>query len=132
MKIDKLIDRGASLADSKGRPKVYQGQTIIEVYQIMKKSDNNSLPVYLNNEFVGTIALTAITGHLIEVLNEAKQYCQTEIIAIRNSITNIQGLTSLIHETNTPEETKEIIQLANTCCNSAMAIMENLLIVEQD
>lgn len=120
--IDCLIDK----------PRVNPEQTIFEVFKIMKESGNEYLPVYSENDFIGVVTLMKLAGRLIEIVSETKQYCQQGIVEIRSSLTNIQGLTSLIDNSNTAEETQEIVQLANNCCNNAMEVMEALLNVDND
>jgi signal-transduction protein with cAMP-binding, CBS, and nucleotidyltransferase domain len=136
MKIQNLIEKPNSLTtileDQINKPSVNPDHTILEVFNIMKKTGNYYLPVTVNNEYIGIITLMRITTRLVEILAETKSNCQRGITEIRSSLTNIQGLTSLIDESNTPEETKEITELANTCCNNAIDIMANLLAADND
>ncbi len=108
------------------KPSVYPEQTIFEVFNIMRDTGNEYLPVYNRNDFVGVIILMKITGRIVEVFNEKKIDCQKTLTDLRNSIVNMYGLANLIDESTAIDEAKEILQIAKKCCDQAMNILERV------
>jgi CBS domain-containing protein len=71
MKIKNLIEKPKSLntilEDQVNKPSVNPDHTVLEVFDIMKKTGNYYLPVTVNNEYVGIITLMRITTRLVEI-----------------------------------------------------------------
>ena len=109
------------------KPRVQPDWTIIEVYQSMKETDNDYLPVYDCDKFIGVITLMGITTRLVENLSENMQSRQQGIAEIHSSLVNIQGLNSLLSSADTMEKTQEIVQLTTNCCTKAMGLTELIL-----
>lgn len=109
------------------KPRVQPDQTVIEVYQLMKETDNDCLPVYDCDKFLGVITLMGITTLLVESLWETKQTRHQGMAEIHSTLVNMQGLNSLLGSAETIEKRQEIAQLTTNCCTKAMGLTELIL-----
>jgi signal transduction histidine kinase len=107
-------------------------QTIIEVYHLMKSNNQEFLPVYDDQKFVGTVTLSKITDRLVKIVSENKQNYQRAIHDLRNPLFNLRGLVDLMIETTEIQENIDLLNLCNLSCKHAMDILEDLLYVEID
>lgn len=114
------------------KPKVNPDQTIFEVFNVMKEAQADYLPVYEKDDFIGVIALIAITERLTQVVTETKQHYQKVIHDLRNPIGNLQGLVSILDESVPDQENNDMIKLCNLSCKHAMDILDDLLFMEID
>jgi signal transduction histidine kinase len=114
------------------KPHAGPDQTIFEVFNLMKAFQTDFLPVYHHNEFIGVIALMALTERLAGAAENVKQNYQQVIHDLRNPINNIHGLSALLYESITDQESRTLVQLCNLSCKHAMDILDDLLFVETD
>jgi len=114
------------------KPRVSPDQSVYEVFQLMKETHCDFLPVYADDNFIGVIALIAITEKLAQAVTETKQYYQKAIHDLRNPIGNIQGLVNILNDSIIDKENHDLIKLCNLSCKHAMDILDDLLYVEVD
>jgi signal transduction histidine kinase len=139
MKIIDLLNRNPNAAPltqempgNSHLPNVRPQQTIIEAYHLMKAHNQEFLPVYDDQKFVGTVTLSKITDRLVTIVGENKQNYQRAIHDLRNPLFNLQGLVNLLIETTEVQENLDLLNLCNLSCKHAMDILEDLLYVEID
>ena len=130
--IGDLVDNSArNLIDCNfAKPKLTPDQTIVQVFEVMKKSGYDYLPVYDAGLFIGVISLFSITLHLIDVLNNKQTEYQKSIHDFRNPISNIQGITSLLLQNIKEAENTELLYLTNLSCKHALDILEDVSFLE--
>jgi signal transduction histidine kinase len=114
------------------KPKVSPDQTIYEVFNLMRQTNCDFLPVYDQDNFIGVIAIMTITERFAQALEESKQDYQKVIHDLRNPLSNLHGLISLLNDSIIDEENSDLIKLCNLSCKHAMDILDDLLYVEVD
>lgn len=114
------------------KPKASPDQTIYEVFNLMRQTNCDFLPVYEQENFIGVIAIMTITERFAQKLQESKQDYQKVIHDLRNPISNLHGLIKLLNVSIMDEENSDLIKLCNQSCKHAMDILDDLLYVEVD
>lgn len=115
------------------KPIVSPDFTVLEVQQLMDSAETNFLPVFENDNFIGTISLAAIASRLAAILNENQQIYQRAMHDLRNPLSNINGLTLLLGDNlQSDNESKELIELCKVSCKQGFDILDDLLYVEMD
>jgi signal transduction histidine kinase len=114
------------------KPKVSPSHTIYDVFNLMRETGCDFLPVYEQNQFIGVIAIMTITERFAQALEECKRDYQKVIHDLRNPLGNIHGLISLLNLSLVDEENNDFIKLCNLSCKHAMDILDDLIFVEVD
>jgi signal transduction histidine kinase len=104
--------------------------TVIDVFNIMKDTGTDFLPVYEDGFFIGVISLISLTERLANTINENKLSYQRVVHDLRNPLFNIQGLIMLLHDSPDAHENMDILSLCSLSCKHAIDILEDLLLVE--
>lgn len=114
------------------KPQVSPEDTLIFVMELMQKNDLHYLPVFDMDKFIGIISLMTIANKMAEQIKESEISYQKMIHDVRNPISNIKGLTSLLSHTTVEAENMEILYLINVSCQQAIEILDDLLYIEKD
>jgi signal transduction histidine kinase len=114
------------------KPKVSPDQTIYEVFNLMRQTNCDFLPVYEQDNFIGVIAIMTITERFAQALEESKRDYQKVIHDLRNPLSNLHGLINLLDDSIIDENNIDLINLCNLSCKHAMDILDDLLYVEVD
>lgn len=115
-----------------GKPRVSPTDTLIAVMELMQKNDLHYLPVFDRDEFIGVVSLIKIAGEMAEQLKENNTHYHKVIHDVRNPISNIKGLTSLLSYAKTEDDYRETLYLLDVSYQQAINILDDLLYIEQD
>ncbi|WP_167459500.1 ATP-binding protein [Pedobacter jejuensis] len=113
------------------KPSVSTETSIVDVYNLMASSCANCLPVYDNMEFMGVISINHLSHYLLNQYKKHDLIYQRAIHDLRNPISNIIGLNSLLEDSIQEPENIEIIDLTKTAGNHALEILNKLLFIEK-
>jgi len=114
------------------KPSVGPNDTLVSVMEPMQKNNLHYLPVFDHGEFIGVVSLIAIANEMAEQVKKNNMLYLKIIHDVRNPISNIKGLTTLLDYTKTEEERREIRYLLDVSYQQAIEILDDLLYIEQD
>lgn len=107
------------------KPKITSDQHIFEVFNIMKASNEDYLPVF-EPHFIGVISLKAIAENMFESVVDIRDNIKYIIHDLKNPINNMQGLVNLLDQ-HVAEESKDLISLLSVSCKLANDRIDDLL-----
>lgn len=113
------------------KPKVTPADTLSAVMDLMQENDLHYLPVFDQDEFMGVISLIKIANEMARQLKENNTQYHKVIHDVRNPISNIKGLTTLLSYVKTEDEYRELLCLLDVSYQQAIDILDDLLYIEQ-
>ncbi|MCL4639944.1 MAG: ATP-binding protein, partial [Olivibacter sp.] len=114
------------------KPRVSPEDTLIAVMGLMQKNDLHYLPVFDRDKFIGVVSLTKIANEMAGQLTENNMHYHKVIHDVKNPISNIKGLTTLLSYAKTEEEHREILYHLDVSYQQAIEILDDLLYIEQN
>ncbi|GAA4461114.1 hypothetical protein GCM10023093_05180 [Nemorincola caseinilytica] len=113
------------------KPTVTPTHSINEVLYVMRGSKFRILPVCENNSFVGLISYDDLIEFMSRIIDEQKTIVQSIAHDLKNPISSIMGLSSLLRSNLMKEENIELLDYTDKACQYASEIINDLLLIPQ-
>lgn len=103
---------------------------IDHVLELMDEENTDVLPVVEDGQFDGVVFKNDLIGRLFTIIEKQKHHVRSIVHDLRNPITNISSLTSLL-KSDGSHNPQELLEYTEQACSFANEIINELLMVSE-